>query len=57
MRFTEARRLGGREIPTRWTMQPVKKPQNKTVFLLKEISFDAPMDPKIFTLRNLQKVK
>lgn len=57
MRFTETRRLGGREIPTRWTMQPVKKPQNKTVFLLKEISFDAPVDAEIFTLRNLQKVK
>jgi len=57
MRFTEVRRLGGREIPTRWTMQPLKKPQNKTVFVLKEISFDAPVDPEIFTLRNLQKVK
>ena len=57
MRFTETRRLGGREIPTRWTMQPVKKPQNKTVFLLKEISFDVPVDAEIFTLRNLQKVK
>lgn len=57
MRFTEVRNLSGREIPTRWTMQPVKKPQNKTVFLLKEIRFDAPVDPEIFTLRNLQKVK
>jgi outer membrane lipoprotein-sorting protein len=57
MRFTEVRRLGGREIPTRWEMQPVKKPQNRTVFVLKEISFDAPVDPEIFTLRNLQKVK
>jgi len=57
MRFTDVRRLGGREIPTRWEMQPVKKPQNRTVFVLKEISFDAPVDPGIFTLRNLQKVK
>jgi len=57
MRFTEARRLGGRVIPTRWVMQPLKKPQNRTVFVLKEIVFDAPVDPAIFTLRNLQKVK
>ncbi len=57
MRFTEVRRLGGRDIPTRWEMQPVKKPQNRTVFVLKEIVFDAPLGPDIFTLRNLQKVK
>jgi outer membrane lipoprotein-sorting protein len=57
MSFREVRTLGGRLIPTRWEMRPVKKPQNKTVFLLKEISFDAPLDPEIFTLRNLQKVK
>lgn len=57
MSFREVRTLGGREIPTRWEMQPVKKPQNLTVFVLKEISFDAPVDPDIFTLRNLQKLK
>lgn len=57
MRFTEVRRLGGRTIPTRWVMQPLKKPQNRTEFVLKEITFDAPVDPAIFTLRNLQKVK
>jgi len=57
MRFAEVRRLGGRDIPTRWTMQPLKKPQNRTMFVLKEIVFDAPLDAEIFTLRNLQKVK
>ena len=53
--FSDVRTLGGRKIPTRWEMQPVRKPQNKTVFLMKDIAFDQGLDASIFTLQNLQR--
>ncbi|HKQ29668.1 MAG TPA: outer membrane lipoprotein-sorting protein [Burkholderiales bacterium] len=55
MSFMDVRALGGRTIPTRWQMQPIAKPQNRTVFVLKQITFDTPIAPEIFALRNLQK--
>lgn len=54
MTFSDVRAIGGRSIPTRWEVQPLKKPQNKTVFVIKEMSFDRPIDADIFTLRSLQ---
>lgn len=57
LRFTEVSSRGGRQIPTRWEMQPVRKPQNKTVFIIRDISFDQSLDAGIFTLQNLQKVR
>jgi hypothetical protein len=38
-------------------MQPVRKPQNKTVFVIKDIAFDQALDPGIFSLQNLQRVR
>ena len=57
LKFSELRTVGGRTIPTRWEMQPVRKPQNKTVFVIKEIAFDQALDPNTFTLQNLQRVR
>ncbi len=54
MTFAEVRALGGRVIPTRWTMQPVAKPGNRTVMVIREMTFDQPIDPGLFTLANLQ---
>lgn len=54
MRYTDIRPIGGRVIPTRWEMQPIAKPQNRTVFIIREMAFDAPTDPQTFTLKNLQ---
>jgi outer membrane lipoprotein-sorting protein len=57
LRFSDVRTLGGRTIPTRWEMQPLRKPQNKTVFVIKDIAFDQGSDSSIFTLQNLQRVR
>lgn len=54
MTFSDARALGGRVIPTRWSMQPVAKPGNRTVMVIREMTFDRPIDPGLFTLANLQ---
>lgn len=57
LNFLDVRELGGRVIPTRWQMQPVQKPQNQTIFVLKQITFDAPIPSDVFALRNLQQTR
>lgn len=57
MSFLDVRELGGRMIPTRWQMQPVQKPQNRTIFTLKQMTFDAPLPADVFTLKNLQQTR
>ncbi len=54
MTFSDVRPIGGRVIPTRWTMQPVAKPGNRTEMVIREIAFDRPIDRNLFTLANLQ---
>ena len=54
MTFSDVRSLGGRTIPTTWTMQPVAKPGNTTTITLISASYDGAIDPEIFTQRNLQ---
>jgi outer membrane lipoprotein-sorting protein len=53
--FSEVRPIGGRIVPTRWEMRPVAKPGNLTTIVLKSAVYDQPIDPEIFTQRNLQK--
>ena len=57
MSFLDVRELGGRTIPTRWQVQPVQKPQNRTVFVLKQMQFDTPLPADVFTLKNLQQTR
>jgi len=54
MTFSDVKTLGGRTIPTRWEMRPVKKPDNVTTVILKQVSYDQPMDDDVFAQRNLQ---
>lgn len=54
MIFGDVRSLGGRVIPTRWEMQPVDKPGHKTVLVMKELTFDRPIESTVFTLANLR---
>lgn len=54
MTFGDVRPLGGRVIPTRWEMQPLDKPRNRTVLTIQDITFDAPLDANLFTLANLR---
>lgn len=55
MTFSDVKPMGGRLLPTRWEMRSVKKEGNVTTVVLKEIAFDRPIDPEIFTLKNLQR--
>ena len=52
--FTDVKPLGGRVLPTRWEMRPVAKPGNSTAVLLKQAVFNQPIDPEVFSQRNLQ---
>jgi len=54
MTFSDVRRLGGRTIPTRWTMEPVAKPGHRTVMRIHEITFDRPISVGVFTQANLR---
>lgn len=53
--FSDVRQVGGRILPTRWEMRPDAKPGNSTTVVLKEATFDRPVDDAIFSQRNLQK--
>ena len=55
MTFSEVRSLGGRTVPTRWEIRPADKPGNSTTFVIRSAVYDRPIDPEIFTQRNLQK--
>jgi outer membrane lipoprotein-sorting protein len=55
MSFSDVQSIGGRRIPTRWEMRPQAKPANVTTIVLKNAVYDRPIDPEIFTQRNLQK--
>ena len=55
MTFSEIRPMGGRTIPTRWEIRPTEKPGNSTAIQIKSAVYDRPIDPEIFTQRNLQK--
>ena len=57
MSFLDVRELGGRTMPTRWQVQPVQKPQNRTVFVIKQMQFDTPLPAEVFTLGNLQQTR
>ena len=55
MVFSEVRVVGGRNLPTRWEMRPATKPGNSTTVVIKNATFDQPIEEAVFTQRNLQK--
>ncbi|TAK48844.1 MAG: outer membrane lipoprotein-sorting protein [Betaproteobacteria bacterium] len=55
MAFSDVRSVGGRIMPTKWEMRPAGKPRNVTTVTIKSAIYDRPIDPEIFTQRNLQK--
>lgn len=52
--FHDIRSVGGRVMPTQWEMRPVAKPGNRTTIVIKDAVYDRPIDPEIFTQRNLR---
>lgn len=46
--------LGGRKVPTRWTMVDAENPESRTVIEIESIEFDLPLEDDLFTLRRLR---
>jgi outer membrane lipoprotein-sorting protein len=53
MRFSDIRTIGGHTIPTSWNIQPANKPGKHTTLRIKSGMYDKPINPEIFSLRNL----
>jgi uncharacterized protein YggU (UPF0235/DUF167 family) len=49
MVFDQIQEMGGRVIPTRWTMQPQDGEAKSTVITLLSIKFDIPLESHLFT--------
>ena len=54
MTYSDIDALGGRQIPTRWTMVDADNPKSRTVIEIDAIEFDLPLDDDLFTLRRLR---
>ena len=53
--FDRVQHMGGRDIPTRWIVQPMADPNKRTVMLLESVTFDAPIPDRIFSRANLRR--
>lgn len=53
--YSDYKNLGGRIIPSRWTMINNIKTGHKTEFEIQEIVFDAKIDERIFSFKELEK--
>ncbi len=51
------KRMGGRVIPTRWEMQPVDKPGQKTVMEYLNIKFNVPVKKSFFSQKNMKHLR
>ncbi len=57
MQYSDIRTMDGREIPTRWRMEPADKSEQFTEIVVDELCFDRPVDDGLFTLRSLRNPK
>jgi len=55
MTFTEVKKMGGRTIPTVWTMHNVVKAHHSTSFVLLSMKFDINIPDRIFSFRELER--
>ncbi|MDP2690562.1 MAG: outer membrane lipoprotein-sorting protein [Deltaproteobacteria bacterium] len=55
LEFSEIEDVGGRTIPTRWEMTPVRKEGRTTVLKILEMAFDTEIPEEVFTLRNMKR--
>jgi outer membrane lipoprotein-sorting protein len=53
--YSEVKRMGGRTIPTVWTMYNKAKPGHRTEFTIIDIAFDIELPDRIFSLRELER--
>jgi len=55
MTFTEVKKMGGRKLPTVWTMINDRKKNHRTTFTIENIEFDIKIPNRVFSLRELEK--
>lgn len=55
LEFTDVRMMGGRNIPSRWLMQPLDEPGKHTELILEQVAFDPVLDDALFTRANLKR--
>ena len=55
MVFDEVKKVDGRTIPLRMTIQPIDEPEERTIIRYSEIDFDINIDKNFFSLRNLKR--
>ena len=55
MVFSDYRAMGGRTIPSRWTMMNNAKPGHQTSFGILSVSFDIAISDRIFSFQELEK--
>jgi outer membrane lipoprotein-sorting protein len=53
--YSDVKKIGGRAIPTVWTMFNKAKPGHQTEFKIIDISFDVPIPDRVFSLRELER--
>jgi len=53
--FDEVKKVDGRLIPLRMTIQPVDDPEERTIIRYSDIDFDIGIDKSFFSLRNLKR--
>lgn len=55
MVYTDVQMMGGRKIPTRWTMYDQTKKEHRTEFRIFDIDFDTRIKDSIFSFQELEK--
>lgn len=55
--FSEYEEMGGRLIPTRMEMRPVDKPEEYTVVVYQDLTFNLPLSEEFFSLRRLRTLR
>ncbi|MDK9557908.1 outer membrane lipoprotein-sorting protein [Marinobacter sp. M216] len=54
MTYSAIETMGGRRIPTRWTMVDSEDAKSRTVIEIESIEFNVPLEEDLFTLRRLR---
>lgn len=57
MELDQILELGGRKLPTRMTLIPADRPQQRTILGFREMEFDIDIDESFFTQQNMRRVR
>jgi len=55
--FSEIREMGGQVIPTKMTMIPADKPDQRTIIEYKNLEFDVDLSESFFTQQNMRRIR